>query len=415
MPPRAAALALIAAACVAVLPGRPAHAEDTASAEEAAKAALRPVCADSAVRDKLVAKIIEQGGEYEQATAKWDLDVACEQIDIPATPVHDTADFADEATHTNWLYDARWSPDGSLVATSGRDGSVRLWDAATGQNVRTIHVAKLPVRVKSDYPGIVRAARFLGDGRLLVVAADAHPVRIFDVASGEPVGEVPYTPADPTSSSAPFIATTTSGLVILGDLGSDLVVYDVQAKAVRYRLPGAVNEFPRFAASVAAGLLATAFPGGERSVVVRLYKLETGELVRQATAEGDRSASSLAFSRDGSKLAVAIRGKAHIYGVDDMALNSTVVVYPTFGDFDVTFTADETGLISGRRHAELWNIATGERVRHFGPFSDLCHSVDVSPDGKHLVTGHIGSDGRIWEIETGSFFRRLGKNVHPPG
>jgi WD40 repeat protein len=62
----------------------------------------------------------------------------------------------------------------------------------------------------------------------------------------------------------------------------------------------------------------------------------------------------------------------------------------------------------------LFDIASGTRVQHFGPFLDLCHSVDVSPDGKYLATGHIGSDARIWEVETGTFYRRLGKNVHPP-
>ena len=56
-----------------------------------------------------------------------------------------------------------------------------------------------------------------------------------------------------------------------------------------------------------------------------------------------------------------------------------------------------------------------KRVHHFGPFQDLLHSTDVSPDGKYLVTGHMGSDGRIWEIATGKLFRRLGKNVYPPG
>ena len=36
----------------------------------------------------------------------------------------------------------------------------------------------------------------------------------------------------------------------------------------------------------------------------------------------------------------------------------------------------------------------------------------LSPDGKYLVTGHmLRSDGRIWEIDTGTFYRRLGKDV----
>jgi WD40 repeat protein len=94
---------------------------------------------------------------------------------------------------------------------------------------------------------------------------------------------------------------------------------------------------------------------------------------------------------------------------------AVIRVYPTFGSLQVAFTTDGKRLIAGLRHAQLWDITTGKRVHHFGPFGDLFHAVEVSPDGKYLVTGHMGSDGRIWEIDTGTFFRRLGKNVDPPG
>ena len=52
-------------------------------------------------------------------------------------------------------------------------------------------------------------------------------------------------------------------------------------------------------------------------------------------------------------------------------------------------------------------------MRHFGPFRELCHSVDLSPDGRFAVTTSMGSDLRIWEIATGTFYRRLGIDVHP--
>lgn len=404
---RASTIALLLALAAAVpATDGPARAEEKPAVdrEAAAKAMLRPICADPAARDKLVAEMIKRGGEYERATAKWDLDIACEQIDLPANPVHDTADSSDGASHTNWIYDARWSPDGRLIATAGRDGSVRLWDVATGKTVRKI-----------DIKGPVRAARFLGDGRSLVVAADAQPVRIFDVKSGERVAEVPYSQPDPKSEMPPFMATTAAGLVVLGGYGGDLVVHDTKAKAARYRLPAIANHFPLFAVSETAGLLATTTPGGDRSVLVQLRRLETAEAVWETEAEGDRAAYSMAFSRDGKQLAVAVRGQVYIHATADRQLIRKVSVYPTFGSFEVAFTADGQKLIIGQRHAQLWDIATGKRVHHFGPFSDLCHSLDVSPDGRYLATGHIGSDGRIWEIATGTFHRRLGKNVRPPG
>lgn len=410
-----ASLLTIAAAVLATdVPAR-AQEKPAVDREAAAKAMLRPICADQAARDKLVAEMIKRGGEYERATAKWDLDIACEQIDLPVDPVHDTADPSDGASHTNWIYDARWSPNGKLIATAGRDGSVRLWDVATGKTVRKIDIARLPTRMKSNNPGHVRAARFLGDGRSLVVAADTHPVRIFDVKSGEQVAEVPYTQPDPKEAMPPFVATTAKGLVVLGGYGGDLVVHDTKAKAERYRLPAIANHFPMFAVSETGGFLATTTPGENRSVLVRLRRLETAEPVWETEAEGDRSAYSMAFSRDGKQLAVAVRGQVYVYATADKKLIKKVLVYPTFGSFEVAFTADGQKLIVGQRHAQLWDIATGKRVRHFGPFSDLCHSLDVSPDGRYLVTGHIGSDGRIWEIATGTFHRRLGKNVRPPG
>ncbi len=411
---------LLTAAFLALAATSPALAQGRAVQEAAERALLKPTCASQTLRDQIVAKMIQQGGEYEKATAKWELDAKCEQLALTDKPVHDTADAADSASHRGWIYDARWSSDGKLIATAGRDTDVRIWDAGTGKNLRTIEIGKMtPVR-KPQYPTHVRMARFLNGDRMLAVSADAHPVRIFDVASGNQVAEIVYPFPEQHSVTAPAVATTQSGLLVIAGSSADLIAYDVNAKSERYRLKPNGNDWPRFAISEAAGLLVTTVRGKdrgrERSVILQVRDLVTGSQLWQAEAEGSLTVSSIAFSRDGKQLVAAVDGQAYVYDVAAKKLTAKVQYYPSFGGgLDITFTADGKQLITGSRHAQLWDIATNKRVHHFGPFQDLLHSVDVSPDGKYVVTGHMGSDGRIWEIATGTFFRRLGKNVYPPG
>jgi WD40 repeat protein len=107
-------------------------------------------------------------------------------------------------------------------------------------------------------------------------------------------------------------------------------------------------------------------------------------------------------------------GTVHVYSVKDLRVTRAIVVHP-FAGFDVAFTADGKGLITCQSHPVLWDLATGDIVRHFGPFNDLCHSVDVSPDGKFVVSTSMASDVKIWEIATGVFHRRLGIDVKPRG
>jgi hypothetical protein len=68
---------------------------------EAENNKLRPICADRTARNKVVAEQIRNGGEYERITAKWDMDIVCEQLDLPITSIHHTADFAAAESHSN--------------------------------------------------------------------------------------------------------------------------------------------------------------------------------------------------------------------------------------------------------------------------------------------------------------------------
>ena len=151
--------------------------------------------------------------------------------------------------------------------------------------------------------------------------------------------------------------------------------------------------------------------GGHATV----WRLGTGEKLFDVDTAGAENPGVLAFSRDGALLAIATRNKSLIlYSIAERRVTRTIAIDRFFPVYGLAFTADGAGLLVCRSHPELYDVASGQRIRDYGPFNDLCHSVDVSPDGKFAITTSMASDVKMWDIATGAFYRRLGIDVKPP-
>jgi WD40 repeat protein len=76
--------------------------------------------------------------------------------------------------HKDLILDLAFSPDGKSLATCGYDRLIKLWDVASGKELRVL----------KDHSDAVYGLAFSPDGRLLASAAADRAVKVWDLATG---------------------------------------------------------------------------------------------------------------------------------------------------------------------------------------------------------------------------------------
>ncbi|HEX6131314.1 MAG TPA: AAA family ATPase, partial [Actinomycetota bacterium] len=287
--------------------------------------------------------------------------------------------------------------DGAGVAASNGDGSVTIWDPATGDGIATLgrrdpsfgplHGGRASCVIHTLEPS--------PDGDLLAGAGLCTPV--FDVATGETV----YDHVAPVGFTTDVAWAPGGDLLAIAEGDRDVTIVDRTGERV-----GEVSEEPDFfiepaAFSADGELLATGRLRETRpdpdATRVAVWDWRRGELVTSIPAWP----MSLAFAPTGDRIAIAsLFSVAEIWDARTGAKLATlsghrgVVNDVAFGpDGSTVATAGSDGTV------RIWDAATGAlrlTLRgHHGAVTDVA----FSPDGTMLVSSGRDGVGRIWALE----------------
>ena len=334
--------------------------------------------------------------------------------------------------HEDWVTSAQFSADGKTVLTASWDNTARLWDVASGQELRALR----------GHEDQVLRAQFSADGRTVLTASWDKTARLWDVASGKELralrgheegvwaaqfsvdGKTVLTASGDTTARLWDVA---SGRELRALRGHDREVTSAQFSPNGKTVLTASGDKTARLWDVASGKELRALRGHEGHVIRAQYSAD-GKTV--LTASADKTAR-LWDVTSGTELQ-ALRGHEGQVAIAQFSVNGKTVLTAsedkTARLWDVAisnelralrghensvasaqFSADgKTALTaSADKTVRLWDVASGQEQRALRGHQDQVASAQFSADGKTVLTASWDKTARLWDVASGQELRAL--------
>jgi len=298
--------------------------------------------------------------------------------------------------HITGANDLAFSPDGKTLVSAGGDGTVRLWDVASGRNKAIFkHPPQSGIRPHAW------SVAFSPDGKTLA-SCDVHTIKIWEVSSGV------NTETLRGFSENLLFSPDGKKLVAAGSR----IVWDLETKKERYFLGNDYLGHPIAAFGPKGQFLIAANDrgvGGTETAAFSLWDADTSKKIR--TFKGHASyVAKLAFSPDRKTLASA--GKDLTLRLWDSETGKNTATFKDLPGYPygLAFSPDSKVLacgciLQGRDGVKprlgavrLYETATGKILATLkgnpGPISPLA----FSPDGRLLAAGCFDEHIRVWKL-----------------
>ncbi len=297
--------------------------------------------------------------------------------------------------HASQAMSVAWGGDGSRIASGGTDGTVRVWIAADGREERRFRVSA----------PIVDSVAMSRNGGILAAGGNDGAIRLWDLGSGRELGTL----AGHAGNVAALAFDPTGAFLASGSYDHEVRIWDVGTGRTLRLLEGHPAAVMGTAWSRDGRWIASSGGGYAGAATVIVWDAETGKARHRFTVN-DEWVSSVVFGPDGRYLIGGTNTRGRALRVFDLAKGADAGTLRTNTDavFCVGFSPDAKFFAYGgaRDAVTIVDAKTWREIRTLEGLVRGTSSTAVGPNGDILASASEDSI-RIWDLRRAKETRRI--------
>ncbi len=290
--------------------------------------------------------------------------------------------------HTGSIYATAFSKDGRLAFSLAEDQSLRVWEVASGREVKKYKMISNHVKALAVSP----------NGYWVVTGDNNNGLKLWDVATGKKIQR--FKGHNRQVNSLDF---SPDGKMLLS-AGNDkkIKLWDIKTSQLLYELRGHKKKINQAIFSPDGKLIASA--SDDKQVI--LWDVKTAKKLRSFKAH-KKAVLSLAFSSDSLYLLSAGQDKKIIQW--DLSSGKKVRMYSGHKKAinSVAFSPDKLSLLSASddNSIRLWDRKTGNNKLIFKGHTNKVLDIAFSPNGQFILSGSKDQSLRLWGAKQANLIR----------
>jgi serine/threonine protein kinase len=285
------------------------------------------------------------------------------------------------AGHSSSVNHVVVSADGQTLVSASADKTIKIWNIATGQEIRTLR----------GHSSFVNYVAISPDGQTLISGSADNTIKIWNLSTGQQI----RTLVGHSSSVNDLVISHDGQTLISGGADNTIKIWNLSnGKEIR-----TLRGHSSFINDLAISPDGQIGISGSADKTIKTWNLATGQEILTLTGHSS-SVNSVAITPDGQTLVSASADKT--IKIWDLATGReirTLTGHSSYVNY-VVISRDGEKLFSASadKTVKIWNLSTGQEIRTFTGYPNPINYLAISPDERTVATGSGDRIIKIWHI-----------------